>query len=71
MGSTRPINMDQVIHLIWHLILRHDNWVTVTHIPDEEADIESRKHETRTEWMINRKYLEKIIKFLNFKGLVS
>ena len=37
-------------------ILKHDNWVTVTHIPgifNEEANIESRKHKARTEWMIN------------------
>ena len=39
--------MDQVVHLIWRFILRHDNWVTLTHIPDifnEEVDTESRKH---------------------------
>ena len=46
-GSIRSIDMDQVVHLIWRFILRHDNWVTVTHIPDifnEEVDTESRKH---------------------------
>ena len=32
-----------------------------------ESDIESRKPENRREWMINRKYFEKIIKCLNFK----
>ena len=39
--------MDQVVHLIWNFILKHDNWVTATHIPgifNDEADIESRKH---------------------------
>ena len=74
MGSTRSIDMAQVVHLIWNFILKHDNWVTATHIPgifNEEADIESRKHETRTEWMINRKYFEKIIKSLNFKPTVD
>ena len=69
MGSTKLIDMDQVVHLIWNFILKHDNWVTATHhIPVifiEEADIESRKHETRTEWMINQQYFEKII-CLNF-----
>ena len=66
--------MDHVVHLIWNFILKHDNWVTVTHIPgiiNEEADIESRKHETRTEWMIKQKYFEKIIKSLNFKPTVD
>ena len=46
----------------------------LTHIPgklNEEADTESRKQETRTEWMINRKYFEKIIKSLNFKPTVD
>ena len=52
-------------------ILKHDNWFTVTHIPgifNEEANIGSRKHKTRTEWMINWKYFEKIIKCLKFKS---
>ena len=41
--------MDQVVYLIWRFILRHDNWVTVTHIPDifneevDTVDTESRK----------------------------
>ena len=62
MGSTRSVDMNQVVHL-WNFILRHNSWVTTTHIPgilNEEADIESRKHETRTEWIINQKYFEKI-----------
>ena len=66
--------MDQEVHVIWNFILKHANWVTATHIPgifNEEPDIESRKHETRTEWMINHKYFEKIIKSLNFKPTVD
>ena len=62
MGSTRSIDMDQVAHLIWNFILKHDNWVTATHIPgifNEEADTESRKHETRTQWMITRNVLKR------------
>ena len=62
MGSTRSVDMNQVVH-VWNFILRHNSWVTTTHIPgilNEEADIESRKHETRTEWIINQKYFEKI-----------
>ena len=58
----------------FYFILRHDNWVIATHISgifNEEADIESRKHETRTEWTINRKYFEKIIKCFNFKPTVD
>ena len=52
MGSTRSIDMVHVVHLTWNFILKHDNCITATHIPSifkEEADIESRKHETRTE----------------------
>ena len=74
MGCARLIDIDQVVHLIWNFVLKHDNWVTATHIPgifNEEADIESRKHETRTEQMINWKYFEKIIKSLNFKPTVD
>ena len=71
MGSIRSIDTDQVVHLIWNFILRLDNCITTTHIPgifNEEGDIESRKHETRKEWMINQKYFEKIIQCLNFKS---
>ena len=74
MDSTRSIDMDHVVYLIWNFILKHDNWIPVTHIPhvfNEEADIESRKNETRREWMINRKYFEKIMKSLNFKPTVD
>ena len=57
MGSTRSIDKDQVVHLKWNFILKH-NWVTATHISciaiiNEEADIDSRKHER----MINRNIL--------------
>ena len=37
--------MDQVVHLIWRFILRHDNWVTVTHIPDIFNEKEYRVEE--------------------------
>ena len=53
--------------------MKHGNKIKETNIPgifNEEADIESRKHETRTEWVINRKYFEKIIKSLNFNPTV-
>ena len=43
MDSTRLIDMNQVVHLIWNFILKHDNWVTMVHIPgvlNEEADID-------------------------------
>ena len=52
---------------------RHNNWITATQILgilNEEADTESRKHETRAEWMINWKYFKKI-KYLNFKPTVD
>ena len=52
MGSTRSTDTDHVVHLIWNFTLKYDNWITATHIPgmfNEKADIESRKHETRTE----------------------
>ena len=33
MARTSSIDIDQVVHLIWNFILKHDNWVTATHIP--------------------------------------
>ena len=45
MRSTRSIDLDQVVYLMWNFR------VTATHIPvifNMEADIESRKHETIT-----------------------
>ena len=74
MGSRRLIDMDQVVHLIWNFILKHDNGVSTTNILGifvEEADTELSKHETRIECMINRKYFEKIIQCLNFKPTVE
>ena len=43
MGSTELIDLNQVVHLIWNFILKHDNWVTMVHITgvlNEEADID-------------------------------
>ena len=74
MGSTRSIDMDHVVHLIWNFILKHDNWITATQIPgifNEEADIDSRKNKTRTEWLMNWNYFKKIIKSLNFKPTID
>ena len=43
MGSTELIDLNQMVHLTWNFILKHDNWVTMVHIPgvlNEEADID-------------------------------
>ena len=62
MDSARSIDMDHRVHLIWNFILKRDNWITATHIPgifNEEADIVSRKHKNRTEWMVHRNILKR------------
>ena len=65
MGSVRSIEMDKVSQLIWSWACGRNNWVTATHIPgvlNIEADRESRECAERTEWQLNPKCFDQIIK---------
>ena len=57
--------MDKVSQLIWSWACGRNNWVTATHIPgvlNIEADSESRECAERTEWQLNPKCFDQIIK---------
>ena len=74
MDSKKSANMDQEELLIWDFILRQNDWITATHIPrifNEEADIEPRKHETRTECMPNSKGFESVIDYVKFRPSID
>ena len=57
MGSSKSWDLDEAVTNIWDWALHKENWITASHIPgvlNVEADLESRKAESRTEWMLNR-----------------
>ena len=56
MGSCRSIQCDNEVKNIWEWTINRNNWITAAHIPGKlniEADLESRKNETKTEWKLN------------------
>ncbi|XP_057291878.1 uncharacterized protein LOC130614434 [Hydractinia symbiolongicarpus] len=70
MGSKRSIPMDKTVQEIWHWAIQNNNWLTATHIPgilNVEADRESRKCETRIEWMLNKEVFNYVIDTLDFQ----
>ena len=74
MGSTKSLEMDHQVHVIWHWAISSNNWVTATHIPgilNVEADQESREQATRTEWMLNKKDFQQIIQTLEFNPTID
>ena len=74
MGSTKSLAMDRVVQEIWKYAIERRLWLTVTHIPgilNVEADKESRKTETRTEWMLNKEVFQDTIENLNFQPTVD
>ena len=69
MGSSKSWGLDHIITQVWQWALDRDIWITASYIPgvlNVEADEESRKSETRTEWMLNRCIFTKILKDLDF-----
>ena len=69
MGSSKSIILDQHISAVWEWVLQNNNWITAAHIPgiyNVDADKESRKAETRTEWKLNSKIFLTGIQKLGF-----
>ena len=74
MGSTRSIQMDDIVHSIWNWARERESWLTATHIPgiqNIEADKESRKSETRTEWMLDKDTFNRVLSDLDFQPTVD
>jgi len=56
MGGTKSERCDLVAHRIWNWAVKHDVWLTATHIPGIDnvaADFESRNANDRTEWTLH------------------
>ena len=69
MGSTQSLDMDHVVHKIWHWVISKNNWLSAIHIAgvlNEEADEESRQQELRTEWVLNRQDFKFVVEKLGF-----
>ena len=67
--STQSLDMDHVVHKIWHWVISKNNWLSATHIAgvlNEEADEESRQQELRTEWVLNRQDFKFVVEKLGF-----
>ena len=74
MGSSKSWGLDHIITQVWQWALDRDIWITASYIPgvlNIEADEESRKSETRTEWMLNRNVFNKILKDLDFEPSID
>ena len=69
MGSSKSLTLHSEVLDIWEWVLSKDNWITASHIPgilNIEADEESRKNDTRTEWRLNPDAFEYILHSLSF-----
>ncbi|XP_057302739.1 uncharacterized protein LOC130636905 [Hydractinia symbiolongicarpus] len=69
MGSCRSIPCDIVVKHIWDWAIRYDNWLNISHIPglpNVEADVESRKHEIKTEWKLSEKIFLDFVSHFQF-----
>ena len=69
MGSSKSWGLDHIITEVWQWALHREIWLTATHIPgvlNIEADEESRKSESRTEWMLNKAIFRQVLEDLSF-----
>ena len=69
MGSSKSLTLHSEVIDIWEWVLSKNNWITASHIPgilNIEADEESRKNETKTEWRLNPDAFEYIQQSLSF-----
>ena len=74
MGSSKSLSLHREIKEIWDWTLEQRNWITASHIPgvlNVEADAESRKNETRTEWKLNSELFHYTIDSLNFNPTID
>lgn len=65
MGGTKSISCNDVTSQIWAWAENRNIWLTASYIPgvlNLEADFESRNFSDNTEWGLNPKIFEKIVK---------
>ena len=73
-GSSKSVTLDTQTKEIWEWVLDRKNWLTASHIPgvlNVEADKESRKTETRSEWKLNSEVFQWMINTLNFSPIID
>ena len=69
MGSCKSTTCNNICQEIWSVCQTYNIWLTCTYIPGKEnieADEESRKDYSDSNWMINDKIFESICKKLNY-----
>ena len=63
MGSTQPSKLNYLARYIWVLCIRHNLWLTASHIPGPDnhiANFFSRNFKEDIEWCLNREVFLKI-----------
>ena len=74
MGSSKSESLDEIIQEIWRWVLERKSWVIACHIPgrlNTEADEESRRSGSKTEWMLNPELFQYVVKELGFSPVVD
>ena len=69
MGSSKSSALNDQIQRLWEWAQNRENWITTSHIPgvlNVEADEESRKSESRTEWKLHENVFQHIVDSLDF-----
>ena len=74
MGSIKSLEIDSEVQNIWNWAISRNNFISSTHIPgvlNDIADEESRKAESRTEWMLHKNDFIHISNSLNFHPFID
>ena len=74
MGSSKSQSLHQVVKDTWEWALTRGLWLTATRIPgilNVEADEESRRCDTRTEWKLNESDFLLIVQELKFEPSID
>ena len=74
MGTSRSESGNQLTFTVWEWCTERGIWLSAAHIPgvlNTEADEESRKVNTDTEWKLDCEVLETTLKELNFSPTID
>ncbi len=74
MGSSKSPMLDFEVKIVWEWVLTRGNWISASHIPGKlnvEADEESRRSETRTEWKLHKDYFDQVLQYFLFQPEVD
>ena len=74
MGGTKSLSCDIIATDIWQFCIKIGSWISAAHIPGIQnivADKKSREFNDCTEWQLNTKIFEEIVKMLNLKPTID